>query len=122
MSNIFVFGSNLAGRHGRGAAKHALSKCGAIYGQGKGLQGNSYAIPTKDEKLKSLSLTEIKKYVEEFIGFAKLNPENNFNVTRIGCGLAGYSDEDIAPLFKDSPSNCLLPIDPIDWRKFKGWW
>lgn len=110
---IFVFGSNLAGRHGAGAALSALREHGAIYGQGVGLQGNSYAIPTKDENVITLPINKIKKYVDGFVRFAKLNPEMKFQVTRIGCGLAGYEDTDIAPLFKEAPDNCILPVG---WR------
>lgn len=112
-NNIFVFGSNLAGRHGKGAALTAYRTHGAIYGQGMGLQGNSYAIPTKDEQLNILPLHKIQKYVDTFIRFAKLNPDKTFQVTRIGCGLAGYDDVDIAPFFKNAPDNCILPVG---WR------
>ncbi len=110
---IFVFGSNLAGRHGKGAALTAYRNHGAIYGQGVGLQGDSYAIPTKDEDIKTLPLHKIKQYVEAFVKFAKLNPEMKFEVTRIGCGLAGYDDQDIAPMFRTAPDNCILPVG---WR------
>lgn len=106
---IFVFGSNKAGRHGAGAAKFALDNRGAIYGNGFGLQGNSYAIPTKDAHLRTLPLSVIKQYVKEFLIFAENNPQLEFEVTRIGCGLAGYTDEDISPMFKDAPKNCFLP-------------
>jgi hypothetical protein len=107
---VFVFGSNLAGRHGKGAALHARQHCGAIYGQGIGLQGRSYAIPTKDERLQTLPLPVINQHVEEFKAFAASHPEMTFEVTPIGCGLAGYTPEQIAPMFKDVPSNCVLPI------------
>jgi hypothetical protein len=106
---IFVFGANLAGRHGKGAALYARQHHGAIYGQGVGLQGNSYAIPTKDEYIKTLPLETIKKYVDEFIEFAKDNPDMQFQVTAIGCGLAGYKPFQIAPMFKNAPRNCFLP-------------
>lgn len=111
MKEIFVFGSNLAGRHGKGAALFARQQHGAIYGQGIGLQGNSYAIPTKDHAIKTLPLSEISKHVKNFIQFAKAHPELNFNVTRIGCGLAGYKDTDIAPMFLDcyGITNVKLP-------------
>ena len=109
MRPIFVFGSNLAGRHGKGAALCAFKEHGAIYGKGTGLQGSSYAIPTKDENLNTLPLVNIQEYVLEFLLFADNHPEFIFKVTRIGCGLAGYKDEDIAPMFKDAPYNCLLP-------------
>lgn len=107
--SIFVFGSNLAGRHGKGAALCALKEHGAIYGQGVGRQGNSYAIPTKDEKLRTLPLSTIQIYVNAFLHYAQLNPTQTFLVTRIGCGLAGYRDHHIAPMFRDAPLNCQLP-------------
>lgn len=110
MSNeIFVFGSNLAGRHGKGAALDACKKYGAVYGVGVGLTGGSYAIPTKGFKLEVLPLEVITTYVEQFKKFAAENPQYTFKVTRIGCGLAGYTDIQIAPIFKDSPANCTLP-------------
>ena len=107
---IFVFGSNQAGRHGKGAAKYALENQGAIYGQGEGLQGNSYAIPTKDENLKPISLQGIDMHVNLFLRFAKLNPEKRFALTPIGCGLAGNSKRDIWHILKDYgvPSNVYL--------------
>lgn len=113
--NIFVFGSNLSGRHGKGAALCARQKHGAVYGVGVGRTGSSYAIPTKgaDTYLTPLSLTEIQGYVFEFIHYAKVHPELHFEVTRVGCGLAGYMDHDIAPLFKSAPDNCTLPEE---WR------
>jgi hypothetical protein len=114
---IFVFGSNLAGRHGKGAALTAYKSHGAIYGVGIGIQGNSYAIPTKDENIKTLPLSKIEKYVKGFIKFAELNPDLSFQVTRIGCGLAGYEDSDIAPMFKDAPQNCMLPVG---WRNYSN--
>lgn len=106
---IVVFGSNLAGRHGKGAALEARKKHGAIYGQGIGLQGNSYAIPTKDEHIKTLPLSTIIYYVEDFIDFAKAHPELEFQVVPIGCGLAGYKPIDIAWMFEKIPSNVHLP-------------
>lgn len=106
---IFVFGSNLAGRHGKGAALYAFKNHGAIYGVGIGLQGNSYAIPTKDTRLKTLPLNIISKYVEEFKDFALNHDELIFQLTPIGCGLAGYKYSDIAPMFANSPSNIILP-------------
>ena len=109
MIEIFVFGSNLSGRHGKGAALFARQYHGAIYGQGVGLQGNSYAIPTKDEKLNTLPLHTISKYVMEFLNFAEENPNLKFIVTPIGCGLAGYAPEQIAPMFRNIPQNVELP-------------
>lgn len=105
MEPIFVFGSNEAGIHGAGAAQYALEHHGAIWGRGFGLQGNSFAIPTKDGYLSTLELPTIQKYVEQFLKFAEANPGMNFKVTRIGCGLAGYTDSQIAPMFKGAPAN-----------------
>lgn len=105
-TRIFVFGSNLAGRHGRGAALEAVQKWGAVYGQGIGLQGQSYAIPTKDFRLKPLPLIDIGIYVVAFLAFARVHPEVRFRVTRIGCGLAGYTEAEIKPFFKTAPPNC----------------
>lgn len=111
---IFVFGSNLAGRHGKGAALYARQHHGAIYGQGIGRQGNSYAIPTKDARLRTLPLADIKVFVDGFLRYATDEPTLRFQVTAIGTGLAGYRHEDIAPLFARAPSNCQLPEE---WRE-----
>lgn len=113
---IFVFGSNLAGRHGKGAALYAKQHHGAIYGLGEGVQGDSYAIPTKDFSLKSLPLSEIAKHVKKFVAFARTNWDLTFDVTRVGCGLAGYSDDQIGPFFKSAPSNCKLPAE---WETYR---
>lgn len=107
--NIFVFGSNLAGRHGRGAALVAREQYGAVYGVGDGLTGQSYAIPTKGMHLEVLSLDFIKFKVKQFIEFAKAHPEMTFHVAKIGCGLAGYKPTQIAPMFEGAPENCHLP-------------
>ena len=107
---IFVFGSNLAGRHGKGAALAARQLHGAIYGQGIGMQGNSYAIPTKGQHLEILPLNVIKQHVDTFITYATEHPELTFQVTKIGCGLAGYNESQIAPLFSKAPKNCILPF------------
>ena len=109
-NQIFVFGSNLAGIHGAGAAKTAL-KWGAKWKQGIGLAGNTYALPTKDQHIIKLSISEIEKYVLMFISFAIKHPELEFLVTSIGCGLAGYTAKDIAPLFKPAIAlnNIYLP-------------
>lgn len=112
---IFVFGSNLAGRHGAGAARYALENEGAIYGKGVGLQGNSYAIPTKDANIKTLPLYEIKKYVDEFLEFAYNHTELKFKVTQVGCGLAGYKAEQVAPMFEKAEFNCLFDKQ---WEEF----
>lgn len=106
---IFVFGSNLAGRHGKGAALHARLHHGARYGMGVGPQGNSYAIPTKDEHIKTLPLDRIKPYVDEFLAYARANPDIEFELSAIGCGLAGYKPKDIAPMFAEAPANVKKP-------------
>ena len=111
---IFVFGSNLAGRHGKGAALFAKKHFGAIQGQGDGPQGHSYAIPTKNKDLRPLALPYIQACVGIFIEYAEAYPEKQFFVTRIGCGLAGYTDTDIAPMFVEAPPNCRLPDG---WRE-----
>ena len=105
-NEIFVFGSNLLGMHAGGAARVASSKFGAKWGQGVGLQGQSYAIPTMQG-----GVDTIKPYADEFIAFAKAHPEYTFLVTPIGCGIAGFDAEEIAPLFKDAihVENILLP-------------
>ena len=103
---IFVFGSNLAGHHGGGAARAANIKFGAEWGVGVGLTGRSYAIPTMQGGVET-----IKPYVDEFIRFAQANPGLKFLVTRIGCGIAGFKDEEIAPLFDKAMQvpNIYLP-------------
>lgn len=106
---IFVFGSNLAGRHGKGAALDALKLHGAIYGQGEGRQGASYGIPTKDRHLRTLPLTTIALHVATFLRHAAEHPEDTFYVTRVGCGLAGYQDKQMAPLFYRATANVELP-------------
>lgn len=105
-NEIFVFGSNLSGLHGGGAARLAYERFGAEWGKGVGLYGHTYAIPTMQGGVET-----IKPYVDEFIAFAKNNPNLTFLVTRIGCGIAGFDDEDIAPLFKDAfdVPNIILP-------------
>ena len=119
---IFCFGSNLAGRHGAGAALFAKQKHGAIYGQGVGRQGNSYAIPTKGTKLEVLSLYVIRGYVQDFIAYAVEHPELEFQITRIGCGLAGYTDKQIAPMFEDAPVNCYFPEEWTNSYTFRKYW
>lgn len=108
---IFVFGSNQSGRHGAGAAKTALG-WGAKWGQAEGIQGKTYGIPTKDFSVRrTLSINEIKPYVDRFIKFAQEHPQLKFLVTEIGCGLAGLDYKDVAPLFKDAVrvKNIILP-------------
>ena len=105
-NEIFVFGSNLQGMHGGGAARVALEQFGAVWGEGTGLQGQSYAIPTMHG-----GVDVIAPYVNDFIAFAKEHPELKFLVTEIGCGIAGFSVSEMAPLFKEALdiTNIYLP-------------
>lgn len=106
---IFVFGSNTAGIHGAGAARVAYEKHGAVIGCGYGHMGNSFAIPTKDRFIaKTLTMASIQCYVNGFIAYALDRPDLEFQVTRIGCGLAGLKDEDVAPMFQFAPKNCYF--------------
>lgn len=109
MNQCFVFGSNLAGIHGAGSANHAWQSHGAVWGCGIGLQGNSYAIPTKDEFINVMEIERIQIHVNNFLSFADRRPDLNFNIVAIGCGLAGFTPEQIAPMFRDAPDNCNLP-------------
>lgn len=106
---VFVFGSNLAGRHGKGAAQTARRHFGAVYGVGTGRTGQAYAIPTKDHTLQPLLLRLIAAHVADFLAYAHANLNTNFFVTAVGTGLAGYTHAQMAPLFKGHPPNCLLP-------------
>jgi len=110
VNKIFVFGSNTEGRHGAGAALHARQQWNAIYGQSKGLQGRSYAIITKDlsKGLRSVSLESIETQVIDLIQFAGTKSEWLFYISAIGCGLAGFKIEEIAPMFKHIPENIEL--------------
>lgn len=119
-NEVFVFGSNEAGIHGKGAAKLA-TKWGAIYGIPEGFMTQVYAIPTKDKTIKyTLPIETIEKYVETFINFAKENDDKVFLVTEIGCGLAGLTPSDVAPLFEKAKelNNVWLPIS--FWRELNG--
>jgi hypothetical protein len=106
---VFVFGSNLAGRHGKGAALHAKKYWNAEYGVGRGPTGNAYAIPTKDENIRTRPIVDIAEDVQDFLAYARDNQDTKFWVTAIGCGLAGYKPSEIAPLFKEVPENVILP-------------
>ncbi|AXC11847.1 Phage protein [Acidisarcina polymorpha] len=105
--DIFVFGTNDEGRHYAGAAKYAQEHCGAEPGIGVGPTGRAYAIPTMN------GWNRLKDEVQHFIEYADQHPEQSFFVTRVGCGLAGYQDNGVAPLFLHAPANCLLPLG---WR------
>lgn len=115
VDGIFVFGSNLAGRHGKAAALDALRYYGARYGQGVGLQGESYGIATKDHGLRVLPLAKIATQVSNFLDFAKGSSDLKFYCTCVGCGEAGFSFKQMAPMFNEAPENVFLPIE---WRSF----
>lgn len=111
MRHIFVFGSNTEGRHGAGAASYAVKHHGAIYGQSEGLQGNSYAIITKNLNIgkRSIPLEDIESQVKHLIALAKIETSWIFDITPIGCGLAGYFPYEILPMFNGHPPNVILP-------------
>lgn len=116
-NHVFVFGSNLNGTHGAGAAKAALLSWGARSGVGIGGFNQSYAIPTKAKwyDRHGLPLNDIKHHIEDFIAHTMAHPEITFLVTAIGTGLAGYTHAQIAPMFRDAPLNCVLPME---WKEF----
>lgn len=117
MTDIFVFGSNLAGIHGAGSARHAHDHCGAEWGCGVGRRGDSYAIPTKDRNIQTMPLDAIEPYVAEFLDYAREHPELTFKVVAIGCGLAGYTPVEIGPMFAGAPYNCVLPVEFQEFTK-----
>ena len=114
MSEVFVFGSNRQGRHGLGAALEARKRWGAVYGIPEGRQGDSYAIVTKELRRSEppVSLLEVKLGIARFLRYAENHPSVTFHLTKVGCGLAGFNEDLIAPLFKDAPRNVIRP---------KGW-
>ncbi|MCA2997677.1 MAG: hypothetical protein ING75_03650 [Rhodocyclaceae bacterium] len=112
---IFVFGSNLNGHHGGGAAYAAYRHFGAEVGVGVGPTGQSYAIPTLNREMDRMALADIRKHVADFITYARSNPNKRFFVTRVGCGIAGFEDRQIAPMFSGAPGNCSFAED---WREF----
>jgi hypothetical protein len=111
-NQVIVVGSNTRGIHGAGAAKLAFKKFGAKWGVGRGLQGQTYALPTKDFEINTLPLYDIERNIKEFLDFAGENPHYEFYTTLIGCGLANYTPDQIGPLFGKFPipSNVILPI------------
>lgn len=119
---IVVFGSNLQGIHGAGAAREAVEKWGAKHGCFHGISGRSFALPTKRTPYQSLTVDEIREYVETLFVAATWSdgPDCDFLVTRVGCGLAGFRDEQIAPLFAEAPLNCILPVQWREWRDAPG--
>ena len=119
-NEVFVFGSNLSGRHGKGAAKTALG-WGAKYGQASGIQGKTYGIPTKDASIRrTLSIEEIKPFVDDFIEWAKYHSGNIFYVTEIGCGLAGLKPKEVAPLFKEAINVDNIYLPARFWHKLSN--
>lgn len=114
---IFVFGSNEAGIHGAGSALYAYKNKGARYGFAYGASGKSFAIPTKDTGLETLPLSTIENYVKGFLAYAQSQYNRPFKITRIGCGLAGYKDSDIAPMFKGASHNCFFDEA---WKPYLG--
>ncbi len=119
---IFVFGSNESGIHGAGAALHAVRNLGAITRVGFGPHGNSFAIPTKDWKIQTLPVEVIEHYVQRFIVYARMNPTVQFQVTCLGCGLAGLRHDVMAPLFKYAPDNCSFDELWTEWLPKKKFW
>jgi hypothetical protein len=113
-SEVFVFGSNLKGVHMAGAALIARERFGAEPGIVAGPTGSCYAIPTETAKSKARSLEEIQQSVADFLEYARKNPDKKFFITRVGCGLAGYKNHQILPMFKNCPENCSLPEE---WRE-----
>lgn len=113
--DVFVFGSNQQGRHGKGAAYFAFVHFDAEEGKWDGHVGRSYAIPTKYSPRVSMELSEIQPYVTKFIEYARTHRHLRFHVTRVGCGLAGYKNSQIAPMFKDAPENCSFAKE---WEKY----
>lgn len=125
---IFVFGSNKAGIHGAGSAKLAYQKHGAKWRIGEGLVGNSYALPTKGYRIEKISLHEIQNSVNRFLETAEFWKDRHlqFKVTRVGCGLGGHRDADIAPMFINAPTNCYFDTKweiwlDSDYHHFNYW-
>jgi hypothetical protein len=118
---VFVFGSNELGIHGGGAARVAADKYGAVRGQGFGPQGNSWGIPTCSKPTGQpgfeIALEKVAYYVACFVAYAKHYPNETFQVTKVGCGLAGWTNEQIAPLFANAPDNCQFDTE---WKPFLG--
>jgi hypothetical protein len=113
---IFTFGSNTQGRHGKGAAKFAMQKFGAKWGDAEGLTGRCYALPTVGDNLSKMSINSIATHVRRFYKCAEKHPELTFLVTLVGCGLAGHKIKDIAPLFNYQLPNVILPKEFVDFN------
>jgi len=117
-NEVFVFGSNLNGNHCGGAAKQALDMFGAVEGQGEGLMGQSYAFPTLNKKMEKVSVEELKESVKKLYQCATENKNKTFFVTKVGCGIAGFTEEEIKPLFVSNPKNVIMPAG---WSTIKGY-
>lgn len=113
-NQIFVFGSNLAGNHMGGAALQAKEKFGAEDGVGEGLIGQSYAFPTLGYELEKLTERELVRSRDNLYKCAVENPDKEFLLTKVGCGIAGYPEEQMASLFANLPENVVLPVT---WNK-----
>lgn len=114
---VFVFGSNESGHHGAGAALYAKKQRGAINGMGFGPMGTSFAVPTKDWRITTLTPQIINFYVQRFLRYAAIHMHENFQVTQLGCGLAGLHPAQIAPMFNIATTNCLFDTE---WHKYLG--
>lgn len=115
---IFVFGSNKSGIHGAGAAAFAHKRLGAEWGVGEGMTGRCYALPTKGHKIEFIPIEEIKEAVDRFLAYASEHPDHDFKVTQVGCGLGGFTPEDIAPLFYSHPKNCHFDVKWQNWLPY----
>ncbi len=102
-NGVFVFGSNREGAHGAGAAHTAVMKFGALMGVGEGMQGQSYGLPTME------GIEEFRKAAARFVAYAREHPEQEFWLTKVGCGIAGHSEDEVAPMFADAPDNVIKP-------------
>lgn len=109
-NQVFVFGSNLAGNHHKGAAKIAYDYFGAMMGSGRGWAGQSFAIPTQNEHLQAMPIHQVEHYIHDFKIYTQNHPKFTYFVTAIGCGSTGFAVQDIAPLFKGISDNVILPI------------
>jgi hypothetical protein len=112
-NDIFVFGSNQRGAHGGGAARLAKEKFGAEEGVGEGLTGQSYAFPTLTANFGKVSHASLEASRDRLYASARQNPDKTFLLTKVGCGIAGFTEDEIRPLFKNAPENVILPED---WR------
>lgn len=114
---IFVFGSNLSGIHGAGAALYAHKNLGAQWGVGEGITGNSYALPTKGINISYMPIDKVAEHVVNFIMYARAHENDVFQVTCVGCGLAGFRDIEMATMFQKAPNNCSFDLK---WKRFLG--